>query len=302
MDPATAEARLIAATPVPVTVAGLTGQLAALGLATGDVAIVHTSLSALGWVAGGAQAVVEALLAAVGPTGTIVMPTHSGLSDPASWRHPPVPETWIATIRAEMPAFDRHLTPTRMMGQVVEVFRHHPATLRSGHPTLSFAANGPAAERIVAEHPLAPALGETSPLARLYELDAKVVLLGVGHGNDTSLHLAEHRATYPGKHDERQGSPIVEHGRRRWVEYDDLATDEDDFEAIGEAFARTGRERRGPIGIGVGRACSQRAIVDFAVEWMEANRSAGLDVPDGLDVPEVPNVPEAPEPEVDARA
>lgn len=69
-----AESDAIAATERPATVSTLIADLEALGLRRDDVVIVHSSLSALGWVAGGAQAVVEALLAAVGPGGTIVMP------------------------------------------------------------------------------------------------------------------------------------------------------------------------------------------------------------------------------------
>lgn len=266
------EARLIGSTDAPATVRSLVADLRALGLADGDVAIVHTSLAALGWVAGGAQAVVEALLTTVGPTGTIVMPTHSGSSDPARWENPPVPESWIDTIRAEMPAFDPDLTPTRMMGQVVDTFRHHPLTRRSAHPTLSFAANGPAAEEILTPHPLTPGLGDTSPLARLYSLGASVVLLGVDHGNDTSLHLAEHRAEFPAKRTYREGSPVLVDGRREWVTYDDLVLNEDDFAEIGDAFAQTGMEVSGRVGTGFARRASQPSIVDFAVEWMGTHR------------------------------
>jgi len=173
------EREVIESTRVPATRQSLVSDLRALDLEIGEIVVVHSSLSALGWVVGGAQTVVEALLEAVGPTGTLVMPTHSGsLSDPANWQNPPVPESWIETIRSNMPAFDADLTPTRGMGQIVECFRHHPSTRRSDHPTASFAANGPAAERIVGSHPLTPELGETSPLGRLYELDARVLLRG----------------------------------------------------------------------------------------------------------------------------
>jgi aminoglycoside 3-N-acetyltransferase len=76
--------------------------------------MVHSSLSRLGYVVGGAHTLVLALLAAIGSEGTLVMPTHSGdLTDPAGWMHPPVPEAWWAALRDQMPAYDQALTPTR---------------------------------------------------------------------------------------------------------------------------------------------------------------------------------------------
>jgi aminoglycoside 3-N-acetyltransferase len=234
---------------------------------------VHTSLSRLGWAGGGPQAVVEALLAAVESEGTIAMPTHSThLTDPARWSRPPVPESWWEAIRAEGSPYDPALTPTRSMGAVVECFRHVPGVRRSGHPAFSFGAVGPDAARITDGHDLAFGMGEGSPLARLYEADARVLLLGVGHGNNTSLHLAEYRAAYEGKDWIRQGSPMVVDGERRWVTYDDLEPDDSDFGRLGAAFAATGAELRGTVGAGTARLMRQRDVVDFAVTWMEANR------------------------------
>lgn len=267
------ESDAIAASEVPGTVRSLTSDLHALGVASDDVVIVHSSLSSLGWVAGGAQAVVEALLEVVSPAGTIVMPTQSGqLTDPARWSNPPVPPAWVEAVRKALPLYDPRLTPTRSMGQIVECFRHHRDTLRSLHPILSFAANGPAAQRIVGDHPLTPAFGDVSPLGRLYELDAKVLLLGVRHANNTSLHLAEDRATWTGKPRRREGVPGLVNGRPGWIEYDDVAHDETDFELIGERYAESGQQKSGPVGAGRGLLCRQRSLVDFAVEWIENNR------------------------------
>ncbi len=263
----------IAATSTPATVSTIIRDLKRLGLESGDVVLVHSSLSALGWVAGAAQSVVEALLTSVGPGGTVVMPAQSGhLSDPVGWSHPPVPEHWIETIRQETPAFDRYLTPTRGMGQVVECFRQHRATIRSNHPTDSFVANGPLAIEILADHPLTPGLGEGSPLSRLYALDAKVLLLGVSHANDTSLHLAEYRASQISKPMRREGGPMLIEGRRTWVSYEDLELDDSDFPAVGEAFAATGAESVGSVGVGTARLFRQKVLVDFAAQWMEENR------------------------------
>jgi aminoglycoside 3-N-acetyltransferase len=267
------EADAIAATDVPATVATLTADLAALGDLAGETILVHSSLSALGFVAGGPQAVVEALLAWLGPHGTLVVPTFSThLSDPARWEAPAVPGAWWPIIRDQMPAFDPALTPTREMGAIADTVRAHPQARRSAHPMHSFAAMGPAAERIVDHHELDFGLTEGSPLVRLHELDAWVLLLGVGHGNNTSLHLAEHRAALPGQGVIRQGSPVRVDGRRRWVTYDELDVDAHDFPEVGAAFAATGGQREGRVGAGTALLMRQRAVIDLAVGWFAAHR------------------------------
>ena len=129
---------------LPATLASLTADLRTLGVRPGMTLIAHSALGRFGWVAGGPVAVILALEAALGPSGTLVLPTHSGdLSEPSYWRHPPVPEAWWPLIRAEMPAFDPDLTPTRGMGIIPETFRKQPDARRSGHPHVSFAAREP---------------------------------------------------------------------------------------------------------------------------------------------------------------
>ena len=267
-------AEVIGRTSTPITAEMLRAALSAAGVGDGSVIIVHSSLSRLGWVVGGAHTVVNALLHQVGPTGTVVMPAlSSDLSDPAGWVAPPVPAEWWPIIRAEMPAYDPLLTPTTGVGAVVECFRHVPGARRSEHPADSFVAVGPRADAIVHPHPLTPAFGATSPLARLYDLDATVVLLGVDHGNNTSLHLAESRASCAVPVI-TCGAPVVVDGERRWVEFEDLDYDSDDFAALGEAFAATGAETRTSLGVGTIITCPVRAVVDFGVEWLNANRPA----------------------------
>ena len=257
----------------PVTRASLARDLEALGVAPGMLLNVHSALSSLGWVVGGAQAVVDALLAVLGDEGTLAMPTHSSqLSDPANWRMPPAPADWWQQIRAEMPAYDTACTPTRAMGAIPECFRNYPGVLRSNHPQTSHAALGPAAADLIAEHPIENLFGDGTPIGQLYALDGHVLLIGVDHGNNTALHLAEARADFPGKHHHQEGAPIIVAGERRWQPFAPLQVSDDDFKALGEAFAETGLETRGKLGQATARFMRVRDVVDFALPWLEANR------------------------------
>lgn len=264
------------AEPIPPTLSSLTADLRALGLASGMTVIAHTSMKAIAkWIIGDAQALILALEGILGTEGTLVMPTMTGeLSDPQNWQHPPVPASWWEPIRQEMPAFMPDLTVTRQMGRLAETFRKQDGVLRSNHPQTSFAAWGKEAPFITANHLLESPTGEHSPVARLYDLDGYVLLLGVGHDSNTSLHLAEERATYPNKAWENTAAPILVDGERRWVEFKCLAIDDTDFVQIGSDFAGdSGLVREGKVGNATSLLMPQRALVDYSVRWMEQNRT-----------------------------
>jgi aminoglycoside 3-N-acetyltransferase len=261
------------ATRGPVTVEMLVADLEGLGVATGMTLLMHSSLSSLGWVCGGPQAVIEAVRAVLGPAGTLVVPAHTGNnSDPAGWVAPPVPESWWPVIRETMPAFDPHLTPTRGMGAIPDCLVRHPDTRRSDHPQVSFAAIGHHAREITAGHRIDEAFGITSPLGRIYDLEGAVLLLGVGHNNNTSLHLAEYLAAWPSKRLHRNGAAVCVDGERTWATFTDLEIDESDFPVIGAAFEATGSTRRRQVGHATGALMMQRPLVDFATRWMNEHR------------------------------
>jgi aminoglycoside 3-N-acetyltransferase len=268
------ERSVVERTDRPRTVTSIARDLRALGVKRGMTLLVHSSLSSMGWVAGGAQAVIEALGKVLGATGTLVMPAHSGdFSDPVRWENPPVPKQWWPEIRKHWPAFDAAVTPTRGMGAIAECFRSLPSVIRSDHPQESFAARGPNARTITAEHALDYGMGERSPLARLYDLDAHVLLLGVGYRNCTSAHLAEYRTEWPGKAEFHDGAAVLVNGKRRWVRFNDVDGSDEDFDTMGAAFERSvAGVRSGSIGSAPSKLFRQRALVDFAVEWLRENR------------------------------
>lgn len=258
----------------PLTRTELISAFAGLGVAPGMTLIVHSSLSAFGYVVGGAPAVILALEAALGSEGTLAMPTHTAdLTDPAKWEAPPVPEAWHATIREHMEPFYPDLTPSRGMGIIPETFRKQNGALRSYHPFVSWAARGNHAATIVSDHSLAMSSGEGSPLARLYDLGAHVLLIGVAYDRNTSFHLAEYRNRFAPRKQCRRGGPMPgSNGSSRWVLYDDIYLYDADFLEIGAAFEATGQVRVQRIGRAECRFFSQRAIVDFAVAWMNEHR------------------------------
>ena len=186
-----------------------------------------------------------------------------------------MPESWWPVIRETMPAYDPVLTPTRAMGIIAEIFRRQRGVLRSSHPQCSFCACGPQASYIVNNHSLSFGMGEHSPLARIYDLHGFVLLLGVGHGNNTSMHLAEYRANFSTKRIVQEGAPISASGLRTWATFEDVDLDSSDFDRIGEDFLRSDAGnvvRHGKVGLASCQFMPQRDVVDFAVDWLEENR------------------------------
>lgn len=272
-DFALSELEAVSLTRVPLTATSLADKLRACGLTVGQHLLLHSSMSKMGWIAGGAEAVILAFLEVLGSEGTLMMPTHStDNTDPAGWINPPVPESWWPIIRQERPPYNPSTTPTRMMGRIPELFRTWPGTLRSAHPVTSFAAQGRMAGFLTADHVLEEEVGQKSPLGKLYDLDGHVLLLGVGHMNNTSLHLAEFWASFPGKKIVHKACAMIKDGERRWVDYESLDLDDHDFSEIGAAFEGEHDLKVQHIGKAEVRFFRQRALVDFAVKWMEENR------------------------------
>ena len=169
-------------TKVAVTRRDIVDALRRLGVSRGDVVLVHSSLKSLGYVEGGADTVIQAFLEAVGEEGTLVMPTLIQKDFANAYK------TW-------------YLDKPSDVGYITEVFRHYPGAIRSDQATHSVAALGPRAEELTKDHGAfglrhGP-FGETpfalsSPWQKLYDWDAKVVLLGVNMDKNTLKHLTEY--------------------------------------------------------------------------------------------------------------
>ena len=154
--------------------------LRAMGLAPGDVVMLHSSLKSLGYVEGGAQTVLEAVYETVGPGGTLVMPTY----------YLPGGNIYKACQMTDY-VFDPYKHGSTL-GALPSAFLKLPGIRRSIHPTHSVSALGPQADYIVSDHHLAPSIfGVGSPWERCLRVNAKVVGLGITMGPVTFYHLLE---------------------------------------------------------------------------------------------------------------
>ena len=245
------------------TLPSLVDDLVELGVRPRVTVMVHSSLRQIGWTVGGPVTVIRALLDVIGPEGTLVMPAESPqMSDPADWDDDRVKPEWFDTIREHLPVFDPETTPTTM-GAIAEAFRTYPGTRRSYHPLVSVCANGDRAGQITAEHSLQFCEGRGTPFEKLYDLDASTLLLGVGFNRCTSLHYAE--SLVPGRRTSISRLPVIENGRRVWVENPDMASDGGvHFPVVGKRFVEAGRVRAGQIGNARSMLFSTRELVDFA--------------------------------------
>ncbi len=252
----------------PVTQIQLERDLRQIGVSKNMTLLVHSSLSSVGWVLGGASAMVRALITEIGETGTLLMPTatpHCG--DPAEWTSPTIPTAHLAQVREHLPVFDLETTPTTL-GAIPEAFRTWPGTRRSNHPLESVSARGPLADFMTADHPLAFSEGKGSPFEKLHDQNGWVLLIGVGFNRCTALHFAE--SLTKKRRTSKARFPSENGGKRTWVEVENVANDNDThFPIIGQRFLQTGKATPGSIGNAPSILLPVQHLVDFAIAYFE---------------------------------
>jgi len=215
-----------------LTQSQLVDGLRLLGVTEGSVLEVHSSLSSFGYVPGGAQTVVDALIEAVGYEGTLVMPAQTfGNSEPGRWHFPPLDPSLFKQARSEHPPFDPKTSEISHMGAIADNLRLRSGTLVSNHPYGAFMAYGKYAKWITQSHPIHFTFSMASPLGKLLDLRADILLIGVGYDNCTALHLAEAQTNIRPIH--IQGGSVMTDGVKQWRKYLDFEYDSDEFPMIG---------------------------------------------------------------------
>lgn len=256
------------------SIQSIVDDLHRLGLQVGMHVIVHTSYKSLGHIIGGPAAIVLALEGVVSQEGTLLMPTFTeNLCDPSTEENEYPQEYWDQ-VRNSLPVFHPDLSPTtKSIGIVPEVFRKQNGSIRSSHPHLSFAARGKFANELVNNHSFHYALGEGSPIARLYELEGYILLLGAPLNSNTSLHLAEYRLPDALKQYRKWDVCLQINGTRTWTYYEDIENDCSDFPDILMDYMKTnGPFCQGKVGNAECLFIPQTQLVDYGVEWMTQHR------------------------------
>jgi aminoglycoside N3'-acetyltransferase len=236
-------------------VGDVTRQLAALGVEPGGVLVVHTAFSKVRPVDGGPDGLIDALIDALGPDGTLVMPSMTDDDDTP---------------------FDAATTPCASLGIVAETFRRRDGVRRSDSPH-AFAARGPHAAAIVAPHPVAVPHGLDSPVGRVYERDGQVLLVGVGHDADTTVHLAENLAG--ARYFRPKHATVLEGGAPRRIDYAELDHCCENFALVDDWLDEPGLQRRGYVGHARARLARSRDIVRVVVARLHVDDTVFLHAP-----------------------
>lgn len=234
-----------------LTRAQLRSGFRGLGLEPGATVVVHSSLSSLGCVRGGADAVVDALCGTVGPDGTVMVPTFTRYDEP----------------------YDPATSPSTT-GAITEAFRRREKAIRSPHPTKSVAAIGPNAGALVAEHEPSNSIGPGSPLHRLLDPDGRILLLGVDHTANSVIHVAERLAAVPYRD---QTATVEMHAENavRSVEVNRVHCSRG-FEVVGPLARQAGIVSHGSIGDADARLLDGAALLSLTVELLDADPGALL--------------------------
>lgn len=241
-----------------VSVQHLTQQLLDLGVKPGGVVLVHCSFSQVKPVEHGPLGLITALQAAVGPDGTLVMPSMTDDDE-----HP----------------FDRGRTPCAGMGIVADTYWQLPGVLRSDSPH-AFAAKGPLATRITAPHPVDVPHGLDSPVGRVYELDGQVLLLGVGHDANTTIHLAESLAGV--RYRRNTHVMLLQAGQPTRFDYTEIDHCCQKFDLVDEWLDARQLQCRGRGGYAEARLIHARDIVTVVMEQLRRDETVFLHPP-GVD-------------------
>jgi aminoglycoside 3-N-acetyltransferase len=254
----------------------LTADLRALPLPEGVILLLHSGMRSLGPVQGGPDAVIAALRAALGPQGTLLAPAFTtNLIDPYTWPSPPPPEE-RERLMAEMSSFDPAKSTPHRMGAIATALWKTPGASRSRHPVTSWAGLGPRADELLADQPLDDPEGPQGPVGRAWKADAWVLLLGVDHDSNTTVHLAESLLEMPHLLELPDLWPDDSQGARIWRSVRKTTKCSDGFVKLRLPLQREGVIQTGHVGDAPVQLMRSQDVVAVAMELLAEDPTALL--------------------------
>jgi aminoglycoside 3-N-acetyltransferase len=259
------------------TAQSLSADLARLGVPSGTILVLHSGYRPLGPIEGGPAAVVSAVRTVAGEHGTVLAPAFTTqLIDPATWPTPPSPEE-RERLMAAMPLFDPAHSPPYKMGAIATALWQTPGAMRSNHPVTSWAAIGPAAPALTHDHPLDDPEGLEGPVGRAYRADAWILLLGVGHDANTTIHLGESMLDMPHLYALPDRYPVaLPDGSRQWRTVAKTTKCSDGFVRLEPHLQSAGVIRRGKVGDADVQLLRSRDVVRTVVTLLSREPAALL--------------------------
>jgi len=218
-----------------ITKADIMRQLSNLGVQRGMLLMIDADCTKLGYINGGAQVLIDALIETVGYEGTIVMPAfNSDNLDPACHGSKRIARENWDLVRDHALPFHRKLSEPDTKDALVHQFLRNEGVIRSYHPIYSFAAWGKYAKIICDKHQLHFGLSKESPLGKLAELNGYSLLLGCGYDDCTAFQLARYSGDQlPIK---ILSAPIEQNNKMVWKDMLDLELENSGFEVIGQVM------------------------------------------------------------------
>lgn len=252
----------------------LIADLSRFGVRRGDLLMVHASMRSVGPIVGGVNVMIQALLDATGPEGTLAAYADAELffedDDP--------PE--------DIPVFDKRIAhAARDHGVLHEAMRTWPGALRSDHPDAGVLAIGAQAEWITSDHPFQYGYGEGTPFERIVQAGGRVLMIGAPLDTITLLHHAEHKAQMPGKRIVRYRRLMPGENGPVWTDFEEYDTGDpvcdylplNVFERIAQDYLAAGFGEKGKIGEAESYLFDAPGLLQFGIEWLErAGRESRL--------------------------
>ena len=229
----------------------LKNDLVKIGLERNMKILLHVSLSKIGHVDNGPKDLIEAIEEIISTDGILVMPAYNSYGD---------------------------YKPN--LSIVNEYFKSQEDVICTNQIIARFAVWGSQKQTIASnieytEDSLSFEYGEKSTLARLYENNGWSLFLGTDYSTCTILHLAENRASWPSKvifTEEYKSSD------GKVIPFHDVVYQDEDFNQIGYYFEKEFQNNitvfhSARIGNAECKLINQKVFVDFAVNWMNKNRT-----------------------------